>query len=124
MFAKKLFKTINDRQIIFFIAIQGRREGGKGENDPGAHGLQEGHRLQRAHELERGPIEMTLRNQHAKPEDFFFGEHLISTGKTVRISVKTFFVFFGDHIIFRTKLTENPLYLSWPRAHFWSPAAL
>ena len=25
---------------------------------------------------------------------FFFGEHLISTGKTVRISVKTFFCFF------------------------------
>ena len=39
MFAKKLFKTINDKQIIVFIAIQGRREGGRGENDPGAHGL-------------------------------------------------------------------------------------
>ena len=39
MFAKKLFKTINDEQIIVFIAIQGRREGGAGgENDPGAHG--------------------------------------------------------------------------------------
>ena len=38
---------------------------------------------------------MTLRNQHVKPNDFFFfGEHLLSTGKTVRISVKTFFVFF------------------------------
>ena len=36
------------------------------------HGLQEGRRLQRAHELERGPIEMTLRNQHVKPEDLFF----------------------------------------------------
>ena len=34
---------------------------------------------------------------------FSFGDHLISTGKTVRISVKTFF-FFWDHIIFRTKL--------------------
>ena len=66
---------------------------------------------------------MTLRNQHVKPEDlfFFFEEHLISTGKTVRISVKTFFVFFGDHIIFRTKLTGNPSYLSWPWAHFWVP---
>ena len=34
-----LFKTINDKQINVFIAIQGRREGGRGENDPGAHGL-------------------------------------------------------------------------------------
>ena len=34
----------------------------------------------------RGPIEMTLRNQHVRPEDLFF-----STEKTVRISVKTFF---------------------------------
>ena len=33
----------------------------------------------------RGPIEMTLRNQHVKPEDLCFGVHLISTGKTVRI---------------------------------------
>ena len=72
MFAKKLFKTINDQQIIVFIAIQGCREGGHGENDSGAHGLQEGRWLQWAHELERGPIEMTLRNQHVKPEDLFF----------------------------------------------------
>ena len=66
---------------------------------------------------------MTLRNLHVRPEDlffedhlistgktvtilvktFFFGDYLISTGKTVRISVKTFF-FFGDHIIIWTKL--------------------
>ena len=33
---KKLFKTINDKQIIVFIAIQGRREGGQGgEMTPG-----------------------------------------------------------------------------------------
>ena len=38
-----------------------------------------------------GFSEMTLRNQHVKPEDLFFEDHLISTGKTVRISVKTFF---------------------------------
>ena len=54
----------------------------------------------------KGPIEMTLRNQHVRPEDlsffFFFADHLNSTGKTVRISVMTFF--FGDHIIIRTKL--------------------
>ena len=30
---------MNDQQIIVFIAIQGRREGGKGENDPRTHGL-------------------------------------------------------------------------------------
>ena len=31
-----------------------------------------------------GPIEMTLRNQHVRPEDLFFfgGDHLISSGKT------------------------------------------
>ena len=76
MFAKKLFKTINDKQIIVFIAIQGRRERGRGDNDPGAHGLQEGRRpqraQQRAHELEWGPIEMTLRNQRVKPKELFF----------------------------------------------------
>ena len=37
----------------------------------------------------KGPIKMTLRNQHVKPKDF--GDHLISTGKIV-ISVKTFFL--------------------------------
>ena len=45
---------------------------------------------------------MILRNQHVRPEDLLFGDHLISTGKIVKISVKTFF--FGDHIIIRTKL--------------------
>ena len=34
---------------------------------------------------------------------FFFRDRLISSEKTVRISVKTFFVF-GDHIIIRTKM--------------------
>ena len=50
---------------------------------------------------QEGPIEMTLRNQHVRPEDLyfsFFGDHLISSGKTVRISVKTLFVFW-DHLI-------------------------
>ena len=53
------------------------------------------------HGLQRGPIEMTLRNQHVKTGElffFFFGDHLISTGKTAKISVKTFF-FFGDQLI-------------------------
>ena len=41
-----------------------------------------------------GAHQMTLRNQHVKPEDlFFFGEHLISTRKIVRILVKTFLFF-------------------------------
>ena len=82
-----------------------------------------------------GPIEMTLRNQHVKPEGLFFlfGDHLISTGQTVRISVKTFFFqitsFFGPNcsifsVYFGVHKTGNPSYLSWPRAHFWSPAAL
>ena len=37
-------------------------------------------------------------------EDLFFGDHLILTVKTARISVKTFFYVFGDHIIMWTKL--------------------
>ena len=69
-------------------------------NDPGAHGLLGGSSwgrwLERAHGPQRGPIEMTLRNQHVKPEDLFFGDHLIATGRTVRISVKTFF-FWRSH---------------------------
>ena len=56
----------------------------------------------------RGPsielMEMTLRYQHVKTEDlfffFFFGDNLISTRKTVRISVKTFFL--GDHNLDKT----------------------
>ena len=41
---------------------------------------------------------MTLRNQHGRPEDLFFlfGDHQISTGKTVKIS--------GDHFKIWTKL--------------------
>ena len=68
--------------ILCGVHMQGRREGAGGYNDPGAHGflggyegaheLQEGRWLQRAHKLERGPIEMTLRNQHVNPEDLFF----------------------------------------------------
>ena len=51
----------------------------------------------------RGPIEMTLRNQHVRPEDlFFFGDHLISTGKTVKISVKTFFFLRPHHNLDKT----------------------
>ena len=52
--------------------MQGRREGGAGETMTlGPMGLQESCWLQRTHELERGLIEMTLRNQHVKPEDLF-----------------------------------------------------
>ena len=59
----------------------------------------------------QGPIETTLRNQHVRPEElFFFKDHLISTGKTVRISEKTFF--FRDHIIIRTKM-RHFLHLFW-----------
>ena len=56
-----------------------------------------------AHKLERGPIQMTLRREGpieiACEDLFFFGDHLISAGKTVKISVKTFFFLFGDHLI-------------------------
>ena len=61
---------------------------------------------------------MTLRNQHVKPEDlFFFGNHLISTRKTVRISVKTFSFFFcfGDHLI----LTGKTVKISVETFFFW-----
>ena len=61
------------------------RGGAGGDNDPGAHGIKEPlggpwaswecwlqGAAQRAHGLERGPIETTLRNQHVKPEDLFY----------------------------------------------------
>ena len=44
---------------------------------------------------------MTLRNQHVRPENLFFEDHPISTGKAVRILVKTFF--FGDHLFLIAK---------------------
>ena len=49
-------------------------------------------------ELERGPIQMTLRSEgpsksHVK-SFMSFADHLILAGKTVKISVKTFFFFF------------------------------
>ena len=49
---------------------------------------------------------MTLRNQHVRSEDrfFFFGDHLFSNAKTVRILVKT--------IIIRAKLRHS-LRLFW-----------
>ena len=76
--------------------MQGRREGVAGgamARGPWTLGgpWVSGRPLQRAHELERGPIQMTLRNQCVKPEDLFF---------------------FGDHIIFRTKL-QHFLRLFW-----------
>ena len=40
---------------------------------------------------------MTLRNQHVRPEDLFFGDLLILTEKNVRISVKTFCFFWTSH---------------------------
>ena len=75
--------------IPWFNSGAPRGGGAGGYNDPGAHGFQE------------GSIEMILRNQHVRPEGPFFGDHLISAGKTTTIAVKTFF-FDGDHIIFRT----------------------
>ena len=91
---------LNWASAVLHLIRAAERGGAGGYNDPGAHGLEEGRLLQRAKqradELERGPIKMTLRNQHVKPEDlffFFFGDHLISIGNTVRISVKNFFFF-------------------------------
>ena len=68
------------------IVRASERGGGRGVNDPGAHGLQ------------RGPIMGPLAS-HADFSVsfrclFFFGNHLIAIGKTVRISVKTFFFYF------------------------------
>ena len=74
----------------------------------------------------RGPMRRPLAREGAHRNDsekyvkplrpffFFFGDHLISTGKTVTISAKTFsfFFFFGDHVIFPTKL-QHFLRLFW-----------
>ena len=54
---------------------------------------------------------MTLRNEHANPEDFFvvfFEDHLNSTGKTVRISVKTFFFVLRSHHILDQTAAFSP----------------
>ena len=77
---------------------------------------------------------MTLRNLNVKPEDLFFWDHLILTGKTISILEKTFFFleitpFFGPRysiffVYFGLHRTGIPSYLSPPRGHFWSPAPL
>ena len=92
-------------------ATETRGQGGTMNPEPmdfrgPAHRLQEGRWLQRAqqraHELERGPSKWPWEISMWGLKTFFFGDHQISTGNTVKISVKAFF--FGDHIIIRTKL--------------------
>ena len=73
---------------------QGHREGGRGvqwPRGPWTLGPMGFRKTADFSGPSRGPIEMTLRNQHVRPEDLFFGDHLILTKKNVRISVKTFF---------------------------------
>ena len=68
------------------------KAGAEGYNDPGAYGLWGTH--EGAHGLQKGRwclTAMTLKNQNVRPEDLFFGDHLILTAKYVRISAKTFF---------------------------------
>ena len=54
--------------------LQGHREGGRGDNDSGTHSVWG------AHELERGPIQMTLRSERpielACEELYFFWRSL------------------------------------------------
>ena len=64
------------------------RMGTEGDNDPGAHGLWEVH--EGAHGLQEGPLKWYYEISTWGLKTFFFGDHLISAGKTVRISVKTF----------------------------------
>ena len=54
---------------------------------------------------------MTGKTVRISVKTFFFGNHPILTGKTVRILVKTIFFFF-NHIIFRTKL-QHFLRICW-----------
>ena len=51
----------------------------------------------------RGPIEMTLRNQHVEDERRFFLRSHQNLEKTVAFFLEDLF-FFGDHIKIRTKL--------------------
>ena len=72
-----------------------------------------------------GPIKMTLRNQHVRSEDlFFFGDHLISTKKTVRISVKNFFfVFWRPHHNSEKTAAFSPSVLEFTKPeirHIWA----
>ena len=84
-------------QLIFTSATYqclvclGDRAPERGYNDPGAHGLLEGRWLQRTQQR-RGPMSSRrgLSKRHWEistwsQKTFFFGDHLISTGKTVRI---------------------------------------
>ena len=73
---------------VVVLNRQGLREGGQGVQWP------------RGPWAEEGPIEIST----CGLKTFFFWDHLISTGKIVRISVKTFF--FWDHLLFRTKLQQ------------------
>ena len=98
------------------VIVRASERGGRGVNDPGAHGLQ------------RGPIMGPLAS-HADFSVsfrclFFFGNHLIAIGKTVRISVKTFFFFiFGDLLIPTGKtvrISVKTLFFSGDHIIFWT----
>ena len=83
---------VNILHHLFIAPVQTSRateRGGKGGyNDPGDHGLL------------GGPWASGRPMALAAPAE----DHLISSEKNVRLLVKTFFSFFGDYIIFRTKL--------------------
>ena len=83
--------TINRPTTVTYLLVPSTRaaeRGGRGgDNDPGAHGLQGGPFCWRSPKFDR-------KNSQNFGEDlflFFFGDHLNSSGKTGRISVKTFF---------------------------------
>ena len=79
---------------------QGRRERGQGGKwtrgpwilgDPWASGRP------LASALDKGPIEMTLRNQHVKPEDPFFGDHQFRPERPLEFWWRPFFFFWRSH---------------------------
>ena len=94
------------RVLVLVALCPGHREGGTMTPGPmgfrgPAHGLQEGRWLQqaqqRAHELERGPSKWPWEISIWGLKTFFFGDHQISSGNTVKISVKTFFFWRSHH---------------------------
>ena len=79
---------------------QGHREGGRGYNDPGAHGLWGPMRLPMGfRKARKGPIKWHL---EMSMWDLLFGDHLILAEKTVRIPVKNFFFLRSHHNLDKT----------------------
>ena len=92
------FRTASLNPILLFLVNRAYERGGGRDNDPGAHWLKGGAIMEPVgfRGSSRGPIDMTLRNQHVEDRRafFFFSRHLKILRKRWHFSLKTFFFFF------------------------------